>query len=696
MSVRFQHIRGTTSEIESLTPLAAELGFDTTKKEPHIGDAVTAGGVRLAKKNIREIMIAAQITADTNDYNPSGMKHAATLVISTDAARDITGLVPSTVTDSTDGREITIYNGGSFNARLVDQSASSAAANRFDFGGQDLMLSPKRSATIRYRTQGGLNRWELVAQTIGSSVGAGAVIAMTLAASSQGFSLVNGVIAASVASGALTISIKTLAGNNPSALDPVYVLVRGGTLANGDYSVMSLVAATSIVVSSGSSLGMSNTTPFKIYLVGFNDGGTFRLGAIGVLPGEGGWPLLATDQLKSATAEGGAGGADSRNVFYANATVTSKPFAVLGILDFSSGLAAAGTWNIVPAKIQLYHAGIPLAEDVPANRLALSAMGPRVGMVNGKIAFPNLTGNLFPELQLPDGTSPTPENPILITFQSSDGSYIRRTVTAFLNTGIAGAMGTASGVAFRIWLVAIDTGSGVAIAAVNCLSGTSIMALHEGLTYSTVAGVAPNAQVLYSSGASYTGKNICILGYADYDAGQATAGVWATAPSRVVQFTAGMPLPGEEVQSVFSPTGAVATGTAASMPAADTVPAITNGDEYMTAAITPSSLANILEVASQASFAHNTAGTTVVGALFVNAVSAALAALRLYGPAAAGGHGLMVMETRARPAAGVNTFRTRIGSITGSGGIFTFNGSGGTRMLGGSSDSFMKVREIMA
>lgn len=365
MSVRVQHRRDSNANVEANTPAAGELWMDTTKKEITIGDGALAGGIRIAKKNLGDILVPAQITADTNDYNPAGMKHAGTLIISTDAARDITGLVPTTVGDTTDGREIKIYNGGTNNARLVDQSASSAAANRFDFGGQDMQLAPKRSVTLRYRTQGGLNRWELDAQTIGAGVGSGAVIAMTLAASSQGMSMINGALVASVAGGALTIAIKTLAGTDPSALDPVHVVIRHGTLANGGFTVHTLTAATSLVISSGSSLGASNAAPFKIWIVGFNDAGTFRLAATGHLPGDPIRSLLAMDTLASATAEGGAGAADSKSTFYASVGIASKPFTILGYFDYPAGLAAAGTWNIAPTTIQLYRAGIPLTSGAP-------------------------------------------------------------------------------------------------------------------------------------------------------------------------------------------------------------------------------------------------------------------------------------------------------------------------------------------
>src|SRR5947209_5626177 len=132
MSIQRQLIRGNNTQVEAATLLAAQYAFDTTKNEGTVGNGAIAGGVRLAKKNLKEILSPAQITADTNDYNPTSLKHAGALILTTDASRNLTGMVPTTTGDTTDGREITLYNGGTQNLVLKDQntSSASAAANR--------------------------------------------------------------------------------------------------------------------------------------------------------------------------------------------------------------------------------------------------------------------------------------------------------------------------------------------------------------------------------------------------------------------------------------------------------------------------------------------------------------------------------------------------------------------------------------
>ncbi|MCK1407668.1 hypothetical protein [Bradyrhizobium sp. 76] len=358
MSVQVQHRRDTNANIEAVTPAVAELGYDTTKKEALIGDGTTAGGVRIAKKNIRDILIPAQITANQNDYNPTGLKHAGTLIISTDASRNITGLVPTTVTDATDGREITIYNSGSFNAVLQDQNASSSAANRFDLGGADVTLGSKQSLTLRYRTQGTLNRWELIASTAGQGVADAAVSARKLATSALGgrSGMINGTIAESRAGGAATFALKTLAGTDPSVSDPVLFVFNTGA---GGYVVRSVTAALSLVISSGSSLGASNSVPFKLHVVGIDNAGTVELGVVNCVNlGTFDVMVLHEGLPYTSTAEGGAGGADSTQTLYSATARSSKYICLVGYAAYETGLAAAGTWNAAPTSMGLHGHGI--------------------------------------------------------------------------------------------------------------------------------------------------------------------------------------------------------------------------------------------------------------------------------------------------------------------------------------------------
>jgi len=71
-----------------------------------------------------------QITADQNDYNPTGLADADVLRLTSDALRSITGIVAPTV--NAHGRKLTLINANTaFDIRLP-QSNSSAAANRFD------------------------------------------------------------------------------------------------------------------------------------------------------------------------------------------------------------------------------------------------------------------------------------------------------------------------------------------------------------------------------------------------------------------------------------------------------------------------------------------------------------------------------------------------------------------------------------
>lgn len=121
-----------------------------------------------------------QITADQNNYNPSGLSGATVVRLNTDAARNITGL-----SGGSDGREIRIYNVGSFNITLKDESASSTAANRFALQA-DIVIAPDvgvilqyDSTSSRWRAQGGTSLDSLTNN--GSDIASAATINLTTA-----------------------------------------------------------------------------------------------------------------------------------------------------------------------------------------------------------------------------------------------------------------------------------------------------------------------------------------------------------------------------------------------------------------------------------------------------------------------------------------------------------------------------------
>jgi hypothetical protein len=180
------------------------------------------------------------------------------------------------------------------------------------------------------------------------------------------FGLANGKITVtenSPSSNKLTVAIKTRAGNDPSASDPVYCSFRDVSVG-GAYVVRALTAATSLVISNGSTLGTRNGVACRLWFSLFDDAGTLRLGAVNlasVLQAYGG---IDESLLWSSTAEGGAGGADTGGVFYTSTAVTSKPIRLIGYATWNSGLATAGNWGTAPSVIQLAGVGTKKPGDV--------------------------------------------------------------------------------------------------------------------------------------------------------------------------------------------------------------------------------------------------------------------------------------------------------------------------------------------
>lgn len=164
------------------------------------------------------------------------------------------------------------------------------------------------------------------------------VTAVKLTASALGYGLVNGTLAASVGSSALTIAVKTLAGTDPSASDPVYFVFRNATAATGNFVVRTVTAALSIVVPSGSSLGTVNGIPFRIWVTAIDDGGTVRLGVLNARA-SGGLVALPeyslSQEVRPLASPGNTSGAGIVYSTHSTATVTT-PIASPGQVNWTS------------------------------------------------------------------------------------------------------------------------------------------------------------------------------------------------------------------------------------------------------------------------------------------------------------------------------------------------------------------------
>lgn len=173
------------------------------------------------------------------------------------------------------------------------------------------------------------------------------------AAYNEPFMARNYSIAASVSSNALTITLNNAAGSQPSSASPVQVAFRSTTNATGTFSTGTATGATTVVISSGSTLGFLSGGTYNLWVYAINNAGTIELGTS--------MTLFDTSVVLSSTAEGGAGAADSNNVIYSTTTRANVAMRVIAKMVISE--ATAGTWVSVPTVISCQYYDSPLAFD---------------------------------------------------------------------------------------------------------------------------------------------------------------------------------------------------------------------------------------------------------------------------------------------------------------------------------------------
>jgi len=131
------------------------IGYDiqaataTTSNYLNIGNAIT-GDLSISYVNmngglaLKTDISPAQITTNQNDYNPTGLATASVLRLTASTSVNITGLA-----GGADGRVLTLLNIGPGTITVSNQSASSAAANRFAFS-KNISLAADQSIGIIY------------------------------------------------------------------------------------------------------------------------------------------------------------------------------------------------------------------------------------------------------------------------------------------------------------------------------------------------------------------------------------------------------------------------------------------------------------------------------------------------------------------------------------------------------------------
>jgi len=203
----------------------------------------------------------------------------------------------------------------------------------------------------------------------GATIATTGLVAISTSAPPAGLEMpINLAITASVAGGALTVSLvqNSLATATPA--NPILVPFRDSTLATGDIAWRQITGTlTYTTPTSGATFGSANSAPFRLYLVLFDGGGVPLPAIINCSSGTaGGSSIYPLNEAIFGSSSAISGSATSLGTFYTNpgTTASSKPFRIVGVLDYGAGLATAGTYASTPTTLQVFGPGNKKPGDV--------------------------------------------------------------------------------------------------------------------------------------------------------------------------------------------------------------------------------------------------------------------------------------------------------------------------------------------
>jgi hypothetical protein len=187
----------------------------------------------------------------------------------------------------------------------------------------------------------------LVSSTIGLTQPQQSTALINLGAQYTHNNLFNGKLVESHASNAATYSIKTLAGNDPSVIDPV-------SCRFPDASTLTIISALSLVFPNQATFG-AGAAQARIWFALANDSGTPRLVArrcttAGVIAGFDARGILSASTPVASTS----------CVNYSNATITTRPYQIIAFADYEGGLTSGGSWTTSPTRIMMVGPNTPL------------------------------------------------------------------------------------------------------------------------------------------------------------------------------------------------------------------------------------------------------------------------------------------------------------------------------------------------
>lgn len=337
--------------------------------------------------------------------------------------------------------------------------------------------------------------------------------------------------------------------------------------------------------------------------------GTGVATAVGIAANTAGGPAVpsAALTLNGVVYGGGSGASPGSTAAGTNDQVfmgtTSSPPGWVSVNNCANALTYNTTTHAWGCNVG---AGTGTVTSVVCNGVTITNSGtcpPSFGFQNCSLTASVGSNNLTVALKDNAGSDPSATSPCSVWFRNSTlaiGSWTQVTQTAALSftanagstfgaTNTSATCAAAASCPFRLWIVGINTGSGLALGVVDLTNASGVLPLNEGVLQTTTAcSACVNATALgtiYST-ALQTSKAIVILGYLEWGSGLATAGTYASGPTIIQTMGTGIRKPGEVVQG---PLVATSTGTATSTNT-------TKVQANPSIAITPTSSVNLIRV----------------------------------------------------------------------------------------------------
>jgi hypothetical protein len=332
-----------------------------------------------------------------------------------------------------------------------------------------------------------------------------------------------------------------------------------------------------------------------------------------------------------------------------------------------------------------------------------TVVGETWGIKNLSLTATVATNALTIAVKTAGGSDASATNPINIKFRNvtaGTGTYSTVALTGALSVVVSSGstLGTVSALPHRLWLVIFNDGGTLRLGVLNTQSYSGsvmvgITPLSDDILASSTAeggaGAADSSGVIYT-GTAVTAKAMRVIGYVEST--QATAGTWATTPSKIQMWYPGIRLPGEQLQTQRALLSTVLTGTTTTA-IDDTIPQNTEGFEIITRAITPISALNMLDIEFSSGMSHSSASASILSALFQDSAADAICTVAEQQGASADTLTMQQMQhTMAAGTTSSTTFRVRSGSPTA--GTVTVNGVAGARRFAGVMYTSLQVTEI--